>query len=154
MTNQQRKLLLSQLEKKVAVFSATKQILSPGSGWVNAIRTAIGISLKQLGQRLNITAQGAKKIEERESDGSITISSLREAATALNMQLVYGFVPKEETLEKMIENRVRQVAARIVMRTSHTMHLENQALPQEELQRAIEEKTKELMTEMPRYIWD
>ena len=154
MTNQQKRLFLNQLEKKVAAFLLAKLIPLPGSGWVNAVRTALGMSLKQLGHRLDITPQGAKKIEQREHDGSITLSSLREAAAALDMQFVYGFVPREESLKKTIENRARQIATKIVMRTSHTMHLEDQALPKEELQRAIEEKTQELMREMPGYLWD
>lgn len=154
MNNQQRKLLLNQLEKKVAAFSPAKFAPPPGSGWVNTVRAALGISLKQLGHTLNITPQGVKRLEQRENNGSISLSSLREAAAALDMQLVYGFIPKEESLEKMLEGRVRQVATKIVMRTSHTMHLENQALTKEELQTAIDEKTQELMREMPRYIWD
>lgn len=154
MKKQQRRLLLTQLEKKIKAFSSAQSIVMPGSGWVNAIRTALGLSMKQLGEKLGMTPQGVKDIERRESEGSITISSLREAAAALDMKLIYGFIPKEETLEKMIENRARQVATKIVMRTSHTMHLEDQALAKEELQTAIEEKTRELMREMPRYIWD
>ncbi len=154
MNKQQKKLLLTQLEKKIATFSQFKSAPPPGSGWVNAIRTALGMSLRQLGEKLSISPQGVKDIERREKDGSITINALRETAASLDMPLVYGFIPKEGTLEKTIEKRARQIATKIVRRTSHTMHLEDQAVSAEELKRAIEEKTQQIMNEMPRYLWD
>jgi len=154
MKKEQKKLLLSQIDKRIAVFSQFKASPPPNSGWINAVRTAIGMSLKQLGKKLSISPQGVKDIERREKDGSITINALKETAASLDMLLVYGFVPKEETLEKTIEKRARQIATRIVRRTSHTMHLEDQAVSQEELTRAIEGKTQQIISEMPKYLWD
>jgi len=70
------------------------------------------------------------------------------------MLLVYGFIPKEKTLEKTIEKRARQIATAIVRRTSHTMHLKDQAVSQEELKKSIEDKTQKIINEMPKYLWD
>jgi predicted DNA-binding mobile mystery protein A len=154
MKKQQKRLLLAQIDEKIALFSSLKTSAPPNSGWINAVRTALGMSLKQLGVKLSISPQGAKDIERREKGGSITINALRETAAALDMQLVYGFVPKEETLEKTIERRARQIATSIVRRTSHTMHLEDQSVSQEQLKKALEEKTQEIINEMPRYLWD
>jgi predicted DNA-binding mobile mystery protein A len=154
MDKQQKKLLRAQIDKKVAVFSQLKAAPPPSAGWINAVRTALGMSLKQLGEKLSMSPQGVKDIERREKDGSITINALKDTAAALDMQLVYGFIPKEETLEKTIEKRARQTAVKIVGRTSHTMHLEDQAVSQEELTRAVEEKTQEIINEMPKYLWD
>ncbi len=154
MKKQQKKLLLAQVDKKLAPFSPLKTSPPPNSGWINAVRTALGMSLKQLGIKLRISPQGVKDIERREKDGSITINALRETAAALDMQLVYGFVPKEETLQKTIEKRARQIATGIVRRASHTMSLEDQAVSQEQLERALEEKTQKIINEMPKYLWD
>lgn len=154
MKNQQKKLLLAQVDKKIAPFVPLKTLTPPNSGWVNAVRTALGMSLKQLGVKLNISPQGAKDIERREKDGSITINALKETAAALDMQLIYGFVPKEESLQNTIERRAHQIAKSIVKRTSHTMHLEDQALSQEQLKKALEEKTQQIINEMPKYLWD
>jgi transcriptional regulator with XRE-family HTH domain len=41
------------------------------------------MSLRQLGERLQISQQSVKEIEEREVSGSITLKSLRETAEAL-----------------------------------------------------------------------
>lgn len=154
MNKPQKKILLNQIDRKLAAFYPLRNSSPPNAGWINAVRTALGMSLKQLGIKLNISPQGAKDIERREEDGSITINALKETAAALDMQLVYGFIPKEDTLKKTVEKRARQIATRIVKRTSHTMQLEDQAVSQAQLNIAIEEKTQEIINEMPKYLWD
>ena len=69
-------------------FASLKQLAMPPTGWIKAIRTAIGMSMQQLGNKLNVSKQGVMDIEKREKDGSITIKSLREIARAMDMQLV------------------------------------------------------------------
>jgi transcriptional regulator with XRE-family HTH domain len=76
------------------------------------------MSLRQLGVRLEISAQSVKEIEEREADGSITLRSLRQAANALDLDLVHVLVPRESSLHAIIEKRAGQVARSIVLRTS------------------------------------
>ncbi|MEM1324367.1 MAG: mobile mystery protein A [Bacteroidota bacterium] len=126
----------------------------PSSGWIRSIRVGLGMTLKQLAKRLNISPQGVKKIEDREADETITLKKLKEVAAALNLQLVYGLIPKEETLEKMIENRARQIATAVVNRTAQTMHLEDQAVAAEKLEQSVETQTQRIIQEMPSYLWD
>ena len=95
-----------------------------------------------------------KEIEQRENDGSITIKSLREAGKALDMQLVYWFVPKEDSLEKMVEKRAYEIAKQIVQRTSHSMMLEDQENSMQRIEKAIKERAEEIKNEMPGYLWD
>ena len=101
-----------------------------------------------------ITKQSTQNLEKREGDGSITIKALENAARAMEMKLVYGFVPIEGSVEKMIEKKARKLAAEIVHRTSGNMKLEDQGNSPERIKRAIEERTKELMEEMPKILWD
>lgn len=98
----------------------------PPSGWINAIRTALGMSLQQLGDKMSITKQSVQNIEKREKDGSVTIKSLREVAKAMDMHLVYGFVPVDGNLDALIDRKAKELATQIVMRTSNTMKLEDQ----------------------------
>ncbi|MEM8585873.1 MAG: mobile mystery protein A [Bacteroidota bacterium] len=154
MNKEQKRLLIRQLDDRINRFSDVSHTSIPNSGWVYAIRNALGMSLSQLGERLGMTAQGAKAIEQREADDSITIDSLKQAAHALDMRLVYGFIPNEGSLEKLIEKRARALAQKIVMRTSHTMTLEDQGLAPSELEKAIDDKTKDIIYEMPKYLWD
>lgn len=101
-----------------------------------------------------MTPQGIKDIERRESTGTITLKALEEAGDALGMRLVYGFVPKNGSLEEMIEQKAREVAEKIVKRTSTTMKLEDQENSKERLKQAIDELTAELKKEMPKSLWD
>ncbi|OYU84403.1 MAG: XRE family transcriptional regulator [Flavobacterium sp. BFFFF2] len=154
MKNNKQYLLLQQTDKKIAVFKDLKTTVVPSRGWVHTFRTALKMSLRQLGNRLNIAPQSTKEIEEREANGTITLNTLRDVANAMDMQLVYGFISKTDSLEQMIENRAREKAIEIVMRTNNTMKLEDQQISKERIEQAISQKTAEIKHEMPKYLWD
>jgi predicted DNA-binding mobile mystery protein A len=108
----------------------------------------------QLGNRLSITKQSVQDMERREKDGSITIKALREAARALDMQLIYGFVPNDGSLELLIERKAKELATLIVMRTNNTMKLEDQENTKQRIEKAIQERTITIKDEMPKTLWD
>jgi len=149
-----KKLQIEQLESRIKLFSPTRQLPNPPTGWVKAIRLALGMSLQQLANKLGMTKQSVQEIETREKEGAITLKSLRETARALDMELVYGFVPKEGTLEKYIDSKARSLAEKIVSRTSNTMKLENQQNTNERIKKAIEERTMLIKQELPKTLWD
>lgn len=154
MKNTKQKLVLDQTDKKLAVFQGLQTVVMPPKGWVNTVRTALKMSLRQLGNRMGFSAQNIKQIEEREANGTISINSLRETAKAMDMQLVYGFVSRHESLEEMIEKRANELATEIVIRTNNTMTLEDQQNSKERIEKAIVQKTNEIKSEMPKYLWD
>ena len=149
-----QKLILDHVDKRIQEIILLDSIVIPHEGWIYSIRNALGMSLRQLGKRLSITAQSAKEIEEREKSGTVSLAILRQVGAALEMKLVYGFIPKAGSLEKMIEVRAIEIAEEIVGRTSASMLLENQGNTEARLHKAIREKTQELKQEMPRYLWD
>lgn len=149
-----RILQIQQLNNKMLAFGALKQVAPPPTGWVKAIRTALGISLEQLGKKLSVTKQAVTAIEQREKDGSITIKSLREVAKALDMQLVYGLVPNDGSLEALIERKAKALATEIVLRTSNSMKLEDQENSRQRIEKAIEERTAIIKNEMPKSLWN
>ena len=149
-----KSLQLQQLNQKMAGFAILKQATQPSTGWIKAIRVAVGMSMQQLGNKLSITKQGVMDIEKREKEGSITIKSLKELGRALDMELVYGFVPNDGTLEALIEKRARELATKIVLCTSNTMRLENQGNSDKRIELAINERTEEIKNEMPKILWD
>jgi predicted DNA-binding mobile mystery protein A len=126
----------------------------PTIGWIKTIRTGIGMSLEQLGNKLSVTKQAIRDIENREKEGSITIKSMQEIANVLDMKFVYAFVPKEGSLEAMIEKRAIEVAKKIVNRTSNTMKLEDQANSEDRIQKAIKERAEEIINKTPKILWD
>lgn len=135
-------------------FASLQKVAPPPTGWIKAIRNAIGMSMLQLGNRLSITKQSVQDIERREKDGSITIKALREAARAVDMQLVYGFVPNDGSLEALIDRKAKELATQIVMRTSNTMKLEDQENTKQRIGKAIQERTITIKAEMPKTLWD
>ena len=147
-------LLIQQTDKKLEAFKHLKEIVVPPKGWINTFRIALKMSLRQLGNRLRISAQSVKEIEEREASGTITLNSLRDVANAMDMNLVYGFVSKHDSLEQMIEKRAKEIATEIVMRTNATMTLEDQQNSKERIEQAIEQKTTEIKFQIPRYLWN
>lgn len=149
-----KSLLIQQLDKKMASYSALNQIVIPPTGWIKAIRSAIGMSLQQLGTRLSITRQSAQEIEQREKEGSITIKNLKEVAKAMDMQLVYGFVPNDGSLNALIDRKAKELARQIVLRTSNTMKLEDQQNSNQRIENAVQERANALKNEMPKILWD
>lgn len=149
-----KKLIRDQLDKKIVKYSNLDEVVVPPEGWIYSIRQGINMSLRQLGQRLSITPQSVKEIEEREKNGAISIKVLKQVAAALDMKFVYGFIPSEKTLEGMIEKRAEELAISIVERTSIQMGLEDQENSPDRIEKAIKEKAAELKNDMPKMLWD
>lgn len=150
----QKKLLLEQLDRKLESFHGTDKVQVPQNGWISTIRATLNMTMEQLGSRLNMTRQGVKKIEEREASGAISIKSLKEVGVALDMQFVYGFVPRQSSIEKLVDLKSRQLARKIVLRTNQNMKLENQGNSDERITQAIEELASEIKREMRKSLWD
>jgi|SRR5690554_175964 len=154
MKDKKRILLIEQLDSKLSCFGEVGDVVLPSAGWIKSIRTALKMSLQQLGNRLNISPQGVGDMEKREAEGTITLNTLKDLASALDMRLVYGFIPKEGSIEQMIEKRAKEIATEIVSRTNTTMTLEDQQNSKERIKKAIEQKAEEIKYEMPKYLWD
>lgn len=154
MKNSKRLLLIEQLDAKLSCFKEVEEVVLPSVGWVKSIRTVIKMSLRQLGNRLNVSPQGIAEMEKREANGTITINSLKEIALVLDMRLVYGFISNKGSIEGMIEQRAQEIAKEIVGRTHVTMTLEDQQNSKERIEKAIRQKTEEIKYEMPKYLWD
>lgn len=149
-----KSLQLQQLNSKMQAFAGPAKAGMPPTGWIKAIRIAIGMSLQQMGNKLSITKQSMQDIEKREKAGTLTLNALKDAANALDMQLIYGFVPKDGTIEKMINRKARDLAIRIVLRTSNTMKLEDQGNSDTRIKKAIEEKATAFSNKLPKILWD
>lgn len=149
-----RKLQIEQLDRKLSPLSVLRETRPPTRGWIHAVRTTLHMSLSQLGRRLGITPASVREIEEREQHQTITLAKLIKVAHALDMDLVYGLVPRHGSIQGMIEARALELARDIVARTSHSMMLEAQENSQERLRKAVAERAEAIRREMPRYLWD
>ncbi len=149
-----KRLRIEQLEAKLKGYKSASIVPVPPSGWLKAIRISLGMTLQQLADKLSIAKQSVQEMELREQEGSITLKNLRETADALDMHLVYGFVPKDGSIEDLIDRKAREVAARIVARTSNTMKLEDQENTPKRLKKAVEERAAALKNDLPKMLWD
>jgi len=155
MSKDKQKLMIEQLDRRYSkILSLSKELEIPIGGWIKTLRKTLNISLKQLGRKLNVSSQNINQFELREKDGSISLQKLKEVANALNMEFVYTFIPRDGSLEKMIDKQASKVAEEIVMRTSHSMKLEDQENSEERLKKAIKERTEKIKNELPKYLWD
>tara|TARA_R110002049_G_scaffold58799_9_gene159536 strand:+ start:219 stop:680 length:462 start_codon:yes stop_codon:yes gene_type:complete len=150
----QRKLLIEQLDEKLQPFTPGKKVLVPERGWINTIRTALNMTMVQLGNKLNITRQGVKRMEESEVNGTITLNSLKGIANAMDLKLVYALVPRAESIDSLIQQKAEVLARKIVLRTNQNMKLEDQEIGDEKLASSIKELADEIKREMKKSLWD
>lgn len=149
-----RKLMIEQLDQKLQPFYESRKVLVPERGWINTIRTTLNMTMAQLGNKLNITRQGVKRIEESEANGSITLNSLKDAAKAMELKLVYALVPKNGTINDLIQIKADKLAQKIVLRTNQNMKLEDQGIGDEKIAKTIKELANEIKREMKKSLWD
>lgn len=147
-------LKIDQLETKLKSLKPLQSQVKPEIGWLKTIRISLGISLTQFANKLGITKQSALELEKREQEESLTLKRLREAAKALDMELVYGLVPKDGSLENLIDRKAQELARKIVLRTARNMELEDQGNSKTRLQKAIEDRKQKLKLELNKKLWD
>ena len=70
------------------------------------------------------------------------------------MHFVYGFVPKDGSLEALIERKANEIAKKIVLRTSNSMKLEDQENSKQRIEIAIKERAQSIINETPKILWD
>jgi predicted DNA-binding mobile mystery protein A len=150
----QKRLLIEQLDNKLKPLLESKKVIVPDCGWIKTLRTTLNMTLEQLGGKLNITKQGVRKIEESESSGSISLNSLKEVGIAMDMKLIYGFVPIDGSIDSLVARKSKVLAEKIILRTNHNMMLENQQICEEKLKSAIDDLANEIEIELRKSIWD
>lgn len=131
-----------------------KSLRRPDMGWLNAARRALGLSLQRLGKLTGHSAQSVKDAERRELDGSISIGRLRDIGAAMDMELVYGFVPKGGSVEDLLYERALVYAKLIRERSHQTMVLENQLPYGIDDSQKTAKLAERIVAEKPMALWD
>lgn len=117
---------------------------APRSGWINAIREALGMSSGELATRLGVSRGRIGQIEHAEQLGTLKIDTLERAAAALGCRLEYVLVP-EVTLDEMVQRRARVKASAEIGRVVQTMALEDQQPSVEWAEARVEQRANELV---------
>jgi predicted DNA-binding mobile mystery protein A len=116
---------------------------TPRSGWIRAVRRALGMSQAVLAERLGVSSAAVNKLEQAELRGGITIRKLAEVAAALDCTLVYALVP-HSTLEQTVAAQARNVAAEMLGYVARTMALEAQGIGDERKREAVDRYAQQL----------
>jgi len=152
--NSQKQLIIKQLDDKIQKLRHASGQIAPSNGWIRAIRTALKIPRRSIAKKLGISEPTLLGIEERELEGTVSLKTLRGTAATMDLALVYGFVPKDGSLRAYIRKKAREAATKIVLRTAHTMALEDQGISNRRIKAAIKEKAQELESRLPSFLWD
>lgn len=138
------------LDERLMPLRSQDGLKRPPKGWIRAIRDSLGMSGKQLAQRLNIAAQNVDVLEKSEAADTIQLKTLRKVAAALDCSLVYALVPNT-SLENMVTTRAHEIARYDLGRVAHSMKLEAQGTGNHQLEARIESYIRDNLKE--RDLW-
>jgi predicted DNA-binding mobile mystery protein A len=125
----------------------------PRNGWIRAIRFTLGMSGRQLAERLGISKNSVSAIEKREQDGSVTIRMMMRVAEAMDCTFFYGFLPNG-SFEEIVRRRAGEVARDRIDRINLTMRLEGQELPEDRSEEIWRREVERLADLTPRTLWN
>lgn len=123
--------------------NARAAAVRPAGGWLRAMREALGMSIADLAERLEVSPSTALRFEQSERSGRIQLDTLTRVADQLGCDVVYALVPRQP-LEEVVDNRARELAVDALRGVGHTMELEAQGLSADRMAERVEELAKEL----------
>ena len=124
----------------------------PPSGWIKAIREALGMPAAYLAKRLGLVPSTVLRLETSEADDTITLGSLRRAAEALGCELQYALVPRQ-SIAQTLETQADKVARERMAAVAHTMALEAQATSNQTVDTQVQELAESLLKGSRRELW-
>ncbi|MDE0151332.1 MAG: mobile mystery protein A [Bdellovibrionales bacterium] len=144
------------IEKKISPWKKLRTDKRPPSGWLKAVRGALGMNTRQLAKRCGVHHSSILRIEKSEVQDKISIESLKKIASAMNCQLVYAIVPKVQykNLEEIIDKQATLLAHKLIKKVNHTMQLEAQGTSSKEIQYQTKKLANELKDKMNSRIWE
>jgi predicted DNA-binding mobile mystery protein A len=113
---------LAELDRQFCEFAKLQRGSTPRCGWTKTIRLALGMSSKALGVRLGMTAQGVRKLEQGEANGTLSLNTLIRLAHGLDCEVHYMFVPRSSLIEQVLR-QTHEVAGIEVPATSRVTEM-------------------------------
>lgn len=148
-------LTIRQLDSQLEEWQAlNKKYGRPRVGWIKILREALCMSAEQFADRLGLTRGRINQLEKAEIHDAVTLRTLKEAANALDCELIYAIVPKgNSSLEEIIRKRAEEIAKERVANVAHSMSLEAQSVDMETLKFQKDELVKKLMDNLNKKFW-
>lgn len=146
-------LRLDQVDRALASPAASALPPVPPTGWLRAVRQALGMTSRQFARRAGLSLTATLAAERNEASGAISLAQLRRMAAALDCELRYVLVPRAP-LRTRVEQRAEDIARRQVDAVSHTMALEAQDAGADFAARQIADVKAELLRGRRARLWD
>lgn len=148
-----QQLALRQLDKQLAAWQQVRLFFQPAKGWIHTLRKVLGMTTKQLAHRLSVDRSRIIKLESAEIEDAVTLRTLREAANALNCDLVYGFIPRVP-LQDWLKQQAELISEKHLRTVSHSMSLEAQTVSSQEEKIQKEEIMTALLQGSFKKLWE
>jgi predicted DNA-binding mobile mystery protein A len=149
-----RRIQRREIDALVESYPLLRVHLQPSSGgWLKTVRTALGMSARQLGQRVGVSQASVAEAERAEAEGRITLNALRKMAEGVGCDVVYALVPRTP-LDMMVHNQANKTARRLVGEVAQGMALEDQATSRESQEAQVDAVRERLVAQGSSRIWD
>ena len=103
-TEEQEK-MQQRLDEALLGFRVAQKAEGATEGWLRAIRQAAGFSVDEVARRLGVSRREIFRLEKAEKESRIQLGSLRQAAGALDCELVYALAPRKGTLRDLADTQ-------------------------------------------------
>ena len=143
-----RLILLRALTHKTEILAQLRDAQPPKQGWISAVRQALGMTAKQLAERVGLSQPRIAKMELNENN--LKISTMKKIAEGLDCDFVYGFVPKS-SLQETINRQARKKAEAILSNVNTNMALEDQLADDPNI---LTDVADEMIAKNIKRIWD
>lgn len=141
-----------QLDAGLARWRSAELPARPPSGWIKAVREALGMPAAHLAKKLGLVPSTVLRLETSEADDTITLGSLRRVAEALGCELQYALVPRQSIAQTM-KSQANKVARERMAAVAHTMALEAQATSNETVDIQVQELAESILKGPRRELW-
>lgn len=142
----------AQIDEQLNGIGRLKATTRPRRGWVKAIREALGITTRQLAERLGSNNSSITRLEHRELEGRVTIDVLERAAQAMGCHFIYAIVP-DESLEQTLSTKAHEAALRVLEPVKQSMRLEKQGVSEAVTEKQVEALAKQLKERLDPLLW-
>src|SRR5438067_1390628 len=107
------RLMRQQIQEKIDSMNISGLESIQKQGWIKMIRKSLGLSIKDLAQKLDCQPSNIILLEKNELASKIKLETLEKAAATMNCRLVYAFVPQDGSLETIIQQKTQNIAEKL-----------------------------------------
>lgn len=125
---------------------------APLAKQIRMIRNALGMTQKQLAQKVRAEQHGIAQMEAKDNR-DFHVSTLKRIAEGLNCELVVRLVPKEN-IEGLLERKSRERAQKLISISTANAALESQAPNADLIKDQIEEMKNTILDKHRSTLWN